>query len=133
MGQEGRSVSLNMSTPTLYDEHDCVVLARTLKPVAPKTPQIVTEHASMAAHNEGQAGMPQGPCQCGVCISHRRAMERHREYPAGTRAVIVAIYGDREAYCVELFEGDKTIGVETAYPDDILPAPPKEAPSNAAV
>ena len=46
-----------------------------------------------------------------------------REYPAGTHGVIVAVYNCPSGYCVELFEGGKTIGVETAYDDDIAPRP----------
>ena len=45
------------------------------------------------------------------------------EYPAGTHGVIVAVYESPGVYCVELFEGEKTIGVETAYDDDIAPRP----------
>lgn len=29
--------------------------------------RIQKEHAEIAAHNEGQPGLPQGPCNCDVC------------------------------------------------------------------
>jgi len=54
-----------------------------------------------------------------------------REYPAGTHGVIVAVYDCPSGYCVELFDGEKTIGVETAYADDIALRPSEVAPSSA--
>jgi len=51
------------------------------------------------------------------------------EYPAGTHGVIVAVYESPGVYCVELFEGEKTIGVETAHADDIALRPLEEVKS----